>query len=111
MKKSRQSIYGLCGKLKAKAGKGDEFARILIEASQMVSTVPGCQMYAVCKDTQDPDMIWVMEVWNTKADHDNSLLIGGVKELIKKGMALMDGKPDGTALDILGGWGVEMPKV
>jgi quinol monooxygenase YgiN len=42
------------------------------------------------------DTIWVKETWRSKADHDASLTMPGVRELIAKGEALdrRDVRPD-----------------
>jgi quinol monooxygenase YgiN len=96
--------YGLHGKLQATAGNGEKLANILAQASQLVSTAPGCHLYLVSRDLQSPDSIWITEVWESKDDHDQSLLIPGVRELIGQAMPILDGKPEkGLELEILAG--------
>ena len=52
--------------------------------------------------------IWVSEIWDSKEDHDNSLKVKGVMELIGQAMPLLDGKPEkGEALNLLGGFGLK----
>lgn len=99
--------YGMTGTLKAKEGKGDELVSILLEASKLVSASKGIHLYAVCKDTLHADTISVFEVWDSKEDHDNSLKLPAVKALISKAMPLIEGKPDGTVLDVIGGKGID----
>lgn len=99
--------YLLHGKFTAKTGLVDELANILIEASQLVSTAKGCQLYVVSRDKNDPNSVYVTEIWDSKDDHDNSLKIEGVRELIMKAMPMIDGQPQkGQELDILGGTGI-----
>jgi quinol monooxygenase YgiN len=99
--------YGLIGNFKAKESKGKELANILIEASQLVSTAKGCHHYIVSIDNKEPDRMWVSEIWDTKEDHDNSLKLPGVSELIARAVPLMDGMPQkGTELQIVGGKGI-----
>ncbi|MGI9541816.1 MAG: putative quinol monooxygenase [Cyclobacteriaceae bacterium] len=101
--------YGLHGKLKAKESKGDELAAILLEASQLVAPAKGCHLYIVSKDQNDADAVWVTEVWDSKEDHDNSLTVKGVRELIGQAMPLLDGPPEkGQELTILGGAGLSI---
>ncbi|MBC5992385.1 putative quinol monooxygenase [Pontibacter cellulosilyticus] len=96
--------YGLHGKLQAKDGNGDALAAILLQASQLVSTAKGCHLYLVSKDAQNPDSIWITEVWNSKEDHDNSLQLDGVGALISQAIPLMADKPTkGLELEVLGG--------
>lgn len=61
---------GLHGYLTATEGKDDELAAILLEASELVSTAKGCQLYIVSKDQENDDVIWISEVWDSKEDHD-----------------------------------------
>lgn len=100
--------YGLHGKLKATAGNGDKLAAILLEASGLVSTAKGCNLYIVSKDKNDKDAVWVTEAWDSKEDHDNSLSVEGVRELISQAMPILDGQPEkGQELEILGGKGID----
>ncbi|GEO05645.1 antibiotic biosynthesis monooxygenase [Adhaeribacter aerolatus] len=99
--------YGLHGKLTATTGNGDKLATILLQAAELVSTAPGCRLYLVSKDQHDAESVWVTEVWDSQADHDNSLNVAGVKELISQAMPLLNGRPEkGQELQVLGGAGI-----
>ena len=99
--------YGLHGKLTATPGNADKLAAILLEAAKLVSTAKGCRLYMVSKDHSDADSVWVTEAWDSKEDHDNSLQMAGVKELISQAMPLLNGRPEkGQELEILGGAGI-----
>jgi len=100
-------MYLLHGKLTAKAGHTNELASILIEASNLVAKAKGCKLYIIGKDENDPRSVYITEIWDSKDDHDNSLNIEGVKELIMKAMPILDGQPvKGQELEILGGTGI-----
>ncbi len=99
--------YLLHGKLTARQGKRDELASILIEASKLVATAQGCSLYAIGLDKSDIDSVFITEIWDTKEDHDNSLKVAGVRELIMKAMPILDGQPTkGQEIDIIGGTGI-----
>ena len=99
--------YGLHVKLKAKEGKGNALASILLEASKLMSTAKGCHLYIVSTDKEDKDCIWVTEVWNSKEDHSNALKVEGVMELIAQAFPMLEGQPEkGRELDVLGGAGI-----
>ena len=99
--------YLLHGKLIAKEGHAGELAEILLEASRLISTAKGCNMYIVSKNEKEPNSIFVTEIWDSKLDHDNSLKVDGVRELIMKAMPILDGLPaKGQELEILGGTGI-----
>jgi len=99
--------YGLHGKLTATEGNRDKLATILLEASRLVSNAKGCQLYMVSIDGDDANAVWVTEAWDSKEDHDNSLQVVGVRELIGQAMPLLAGMPQkGQVLQILGGAGI-----
>lgn len=100
--------FGLHGKLKATAGNGEQLASILLEAASLVSGAKGCCLYLVSKDKADKDTVWVTEVWDKKEDHDNSLQVAGVRELIARAMPMLAGSPEkGQELEVLGGAGIK----
>lgn len=96
--------FGLQGKLRAKKGKAEELTEILIEASKLVSDLPGCHLYLVGIDKNDRDSICITEVWDSKEDHDSSLKIDEVRQLITKAIPLIDGAPEkGIELEVVYG--------
>lgn len=98
--------YLLHGKLTAITGQQDALAEILLEASKLLSKVKGCKLYAVSKDASETNAVYVTEIWDSKEDHDLSLKVEGVRELIMKVMPLLDGPPSkGQELEVLGGLG------
>ncbi|MBO6523696.1 MAG: antibiotic biosynthesis monooxygenase [Balneolaceae bacterium] len=99
--------YGLQGSFTAKVGKGDELVAILAEAAELMKGAKGCHIYVVGQEAQNADVICVSEVWESKEDHDNSLNIPGVRELIGKAMPIIDGKPESFEVDIIGGAGLQ----
>ncbi len=100
-------MYLLQGKLSAISGKAEELAQILMEASKLVATAKGCKLYVIGKDKMEQNAVFVTEIWERKEDHDNSLKVNGVKELISRAMPLLDGPPEkGQELELLGGAGI-----
>lgn len=100
-------MYLLHGKLTAKPEKAEELANILLKASKLVSTAKGCKLYVISKDKNDVNSVYVTEIWDTKEDHDNSLNVEGVRELIMTAMPILDGQlTKGQELEILGGAGL-----
>ena len=81
-------MYGLIGKIKTADGKRNELISILLEGT---SDMPGCIHYVIAKDTNDPNAIWVTEVWDTQENHQNSLSLPSVQEAITRGKPLMTG--------------------
>ncbi len=99
--------YLLHGKLTAQVGNRDEIANILLEASKLVATAKGCKLYVISKDENDRNSVYVTEIWDSKEDHDNTLKVESVRELIMKAIPLLDGQPSkGQELEILSGAGI-----
>jgi quinol monooxygenase YgiN len=97
--------YGLTGKLTAVPGKGDELLAAMLEAADLVADAPGCEMYLVSTCPDQADTVWITELWRSEADHDASLEIGGVRELITQVRPILAGPPEGTRLRPVGGKG------
>lgn len=96
------SKYLLQGKLTAKDGQRQSLAEILIKVSKLMATAKGCHLYAVALDEQDSNSVYITEIWDSKADHDNSLKVDGVRELIMTAMPILDGQPQkGQELEII----------
>ncbi|WP_026897030.1 putative quinol monooxygenase [Daejeonella oryzae] len=99
--------YLLHGKLQAQTGHALELTSILIEASALLLVAKGCKMYVVSKDSNKPDAVFITEIWDSKEDHDNSLKVEGVRELIMKAMPILNGPPSkGQELEVMGGLGI-----
>lgn len=99
--------FGLIGKLNAKTGKGGELLDILSRAADLMRNAQGCRMYLVGHPMGEADAVQVMEIWDSKDDHDQSLAYPGVKELIQKAMPLLDGPPEkGLEWIVRGGHGL-----
>ena len=99
-------MYAMCGKLIAKPGQREKMVEILLRAAQTVGQIPSCRLYAVNEDLADDVTIWVMEIWNNKEAHDDSLKNEQVRALIAEAMPLMGGAPSGSELALIGGHGV-----
>jgi quinol monooxygenase YgiN len=96
-------MYGLIGKLDALPGQRDVLISVLIEG---VAGMPGCLSYVVARDAEDPDGIWVTEVWESEADHEASLSLPSVQAAIQKGRPLIAGLSSRYVTKPVGGHGL-----
>jgi quinol monooxygenase YgiN len=60
-------------KATAKPGKGDELARALLDVAAGLHDVPGCQLYVINRSTEDSDVIWVTELWQSQEQMEAAL--------------------------------------
>lgn len=98
-------MFGLIGKFTAHPGKRDDLVAILVNAADALRADDGCISYVVGA-TDDPDAIWVTEIWTDKAAHAASLEPPDVRAAIAQAMPLIASISDRTELTIVGGKGV-----
>ncbi len=96
-------MYGLIGKIKAAPGQREALIAILLEGS---AAMPGCRSYVVARDADDPDGIWVTEVWDDRESHRASLSLPAVKAAIERGKALIAGFGERFETEPVGGHGL-----
>ena len=73
---------GRYAKALAKPGKGEELSRILIDVARALEDVPGCELYVINRAVDDPDTVWVTEIWGSQDELDASLQAEGARERI-----------------------------
>lgn len=99
-------MYGLTGKMIAQPGQRETLIGYLMQAANGMDTVDGCYMYVVASADDDPNGIWISEVWRDKAAHDASLQIEGTQELIVKARPLIAGFGERFESTVIGGKGL-----
>lgn len=100
------ATYGLCGKLTTAPRDRDMLVGILTRAADLMAGAAGCQLYIVFRDATDDGAVWVTEVWDTQAAHDDSLSVPGVRELIAQARPLLTGGVEQHVLIPVGGKGL-----
>jgi quinol monooxygenase YgiN len=83
-----EELYGLIGEMKAAPGKRAELLGYLLEGT---AAMPGNLAYLIAEDADNPDSIWITEVWRSKADHENSLGLPRVQATIARARPLIAG--------------------
>ncbi len=95
--------FGLHGSLLATPGQRDALVTRMLEAARLMQDAPGCELYLVStSETDDDDAVWITEIWRTEADHDASLSLPGVPELIGRARPLIAEMGDSQRLRVLG---------
>jgi quinol monooxygenase YgiN len=98
--------FGLCGKFTAAPGKRDELVDLLLDAANGLGQLPECEIYIVNKIDDEPDAVWVTEVWSTEEAHARSLQDPAVQAAIARGRPLIAGMSDQVKLRPVGGKGL-----
>lgn len=98
--------FGLVGSFKAQPGQGDALADLLVQASQALDANADCELYIISRAPDDPDAVWVTEVWTSADAHQASLEDQSVRELITQARPLIAGLGEHFELEPLGGKGL-----
>lgn len=96
-------MFGLIGKMIAAPGQRDALITVLLEGT---GGMPGCLSYIVAKDVNDPNALWITEVWDSKDSHAASLKLPSVQAAIAKGRPMIAGFGDFVTTEPLGGIGL-----
>jgi quinol monooxygenase YgiN/mannose-6-phosphate isomerase-like protein (cupin superfamily) len=67
------SKVGRYAKATAKPGQADALADRLLNVAEALRTVPGCELYVINRSPDEPDAVWVTEIWSSQAELDAAL--------------------------------------
>lgn len=81
-------MIGFINKITTVSGERDKVVSLVLEGSDSMA---GCHSYIVAVDTENPDLIWVTEVWDNAESHQASLENPIVKKAIEQAMPLIAG--------------------
>lgn len=98
--------YALVNKLTAKSGQRERVVEILLESGKLFDSNDACTLYLVSEATDDPDLIWVVDVWTTEDAHAEALKAPELRPLIEETMPLLEGMPEQIEIRPAGGKGV-----
>lgn len=96
-------MYGLIGQMLSVPGKREELIAALRENE---GGMPGCLSYVIARDTENPDAIWVSEVWDSAESHRASLELESVKAAITRARPVIAGFGQRIETEPVGGIGL-----
>ncbi|BCJ37031.1 hypothetical protein Athai_45340 [Actinocatenispora thailandica] len=88
---SRFSVYG---KMTAKTGQRDELVARLADLLRL--DTPGLEWCSINTALDDPDTIWVTEIWTDKVTHDAQTRSEAVVAATARVMELVAAPPEGA---------------
>jgi quinol monooxygenase YgiN len=101
--------FGMQVRFTTKPGLGDAFSALLLEAAAGLADISECLLYAVSRDPDDGDVLWVNEVWTDQDAHTASLQDARARATIERALPLLAGPPEAIHLLPLGGKGLPLP--
>ncbi len=99
-------MYGLFGKMRAHPGQRDALLNHLLDSVALLHDLEGCYVYVISAAPDDPDGIWVNEVWRSQDDHRASLTHPAIINLIAAARPLIAEMPIRIEVTPLGGKGI-----
>jgi quinol monooxygenase YgiN/mannose-6-phosphate isomerase-like protein (cupin superfamily) len=104
------SRVGRYAKFTAKPGQGDALAERMLGVAEGLRPLAGCELYVVNRASDDPETIWVTEVWRSQEELDASLETEEAKASIPEVLALVhEGSFERIDVTPLGGVGLPEP--
>jgi quinol monooxygenase YgiN len=96
-------------RMTAQPGRGEALATLMVAIAEGLAGADGCELYLVNRAVDDPDEIWVTEVWSSQKAVDASLQAlqsDSGRARLAEVMALLASPPQRTDLQPLGGVGL-----
>jgi len=98
--------YSLFGKFTVQAGERDTMVDILLEAAESMAVLEDCEIYLVNTSENEPDSVYVYEVWSNEKAHQASLSLEVTQKLIQRAKPIITGMERISTLQTNGGKGV-----
>lgn len=101
--------YALINRLTAKPGQRGRVVEILVESGKLFGDDPDCLLYLVSESPDQPNLIWVIDLWETKEAHQAALNAPALRPYIEQAMPLLEGMPEQIEIRPVGGKGAGVP--
>ncbi len=86
------TAVGRYAKMRAKPGSGDALAEKMLGVARALNDASGCELYVINRATDDADVVWVTELWQSQEALDEALQspesqssIAAVRDLVLEG--------------------------
>ena len=89
------------GSLGTIPGKRDELVSLLTRPSQELQAI-GCLLYEVGVSDDEPDTVYVAELWVSAEAHRASLELPSVRAVIEEARPLLSGVMGGSRFEVVG---------
>ena len=85
--------FALFNRLSAKPGRRDRVVEILLESGKLFDDNPACRLYLVAESADDPNLIWVADLWTSEEEHAEALKVPEMRRF-EECMPLLEGMPE-----------------
>jgi quinol monooxygenase YgiN len=98
--------HSLLNRLTAKTGQRQRVVEILLESGRLFDDNEACLLYLVSESQDDPNLIWVVDLWTNKEAHAEALMAPELRPYVEQAMPLLEGMPEQIEVRPVGGKGV-----
>jgi len=98
--------FALLNRLTAKPGQRGRVVDILVESGALFDANPACLLYLVSESADDPNLIWVVDLWTSEEAHAEALTAPELRPFVEQAMPLLEGMPEQIPVRPVGGKGV-----
>ncbi|MFF2176129.1 putative quinol monooxygenase [Lysinibacillus sp. NPDC058147] len=95
--------FSLFGKFTIQEGERDTMVDILLEAAESMENLEECEIYLVNVSENEPNCVYVYEVWSNENAHKASLTLESTQTLIKRAKPIITGMERISTLKTRGG--------
>ena len=98
--------YSLLNRVTTKPGQRQRVVDILLESGKLFDDSPACQLYLVAESIDDPNRLWVVDVWTSQEAHTQALKAPEMRPFVEQAMPLLERMPEQIEVRVVGGKGV-----
>lgn len=100
------SKFSLFGKFIVQESERDTLVNILLDAAESMKNLDECEIYLVNISEDEPNSVYVYEVWSNENAHQASLTLEATQTLIKRAKPIITGMERISTLKTRGGKGI-----
>jgi quinol monooxygenase YgiN len=98
--------FALLNRVTAKAGQRPRVVEIMLESGRLFDDNSACLLYVVTESTDDPNVIWVIDLWTSQEAHAEALKAPELRPFVEQAMPLLEGRPEQIEVQPAGGKGL-----
>ena len=76
---------------------------ILLESGKLFDDNPAGRLYLVAESADDPDLIWVADLWTSEEEHAEALKAPEMRRFVEECIPLLEGMPEQISVLQAGG--------
>jgi quinol monooxygenase YgiN len=96
----------LLNRLTAKPGQRQRVVEILLESGRLFDDNPACLLYVVSESSDDPNLVWVIDLWTSEEAHAEALRAPELRPFVEQAMQLLEAMPEQIEVRAVGGKGL-----